>query len=72
MIDTFIIGKLQNMLILETEQDGEVKTLFLPKGVILEMKISSDYEHNVADDSLEEMSKYIDDHHLEIKNIYYP
>lgn len=72
MLDKQLIGKLLNMLILETEQDGEIKTLFLPKGVIVEIKISTDFDHYVDDDSLEEISRYIDDHGLEIKKIYTP
>ena len=72
MLDRVLVGKLLNMLILETEQDGEIKTLFLPKGVVVEIKISRDYEHYVSEESLEEISKYIDDHGLEIKAIYSP
>lgn len=60
------------MLILETSKDGEVKTLFLPKGVIIDFKISSDYDHYVSEDSLREVEKYIEEHDLEIQNLYYP
>jgi len=72
MLDRVLIGKLLNMLVLETQQDGEIKTLFLPKGVVLEIKISRDYEHYVNEESLEEISKYIDDHGLEIRTVYSP
>jgi len=70
MVDTYLVGKLEEKLVIETQQEGEVKTLILPKGIILEFKISTDYDHYVGEGAYEEVEDYIRNKGLELKNIY--
>lgn len=72
MIDKLIIGKLKSLLVLETEQDGEIKTLLLPKGVILELRLSSDYDHELSGDAMKEIEEFITGEGMRITNFYYP
>lgn len=55
------VGKLLEILVLETEQDGEPVVVAYPKGSIVEVSSEDGYPHTVSTDNIEEAVKYLKD-----------
>ena len=49
-----MIGKLKEMLVLESEQHGEPVIIVLPKGCIIEVSSEEDYPSTVTDKDIQE------------------
>lgn len=52
------IGKLKEMLVLETVVDGKEAEVIYPKGSIVEITTEEDYPHTVSDMDMKEAIKY--------------
>lgn len=55
------VGKLKEMLVLETEIDGESSVLVIPKGVIIEISSEDEYSSYMSDEDLKNVVKYLKD-----------
>lgn len=53
------IGKLKEMLVLESEQDGEPTIIVIPKGCIVEVSSEEEYPDTVTDKDIEEAVLYL-------------
>ena len=72
MLNEYLVGKVERLLVIETEHDGKIKLLMIPKGTILEFKVSSDYDHAVTEQSIIEMQEYMKQEGLTLKNFEFP
>lgn len=54
-----IIGKLKEMLVIETEQDGEPAIVVFPKGCIVEVSSEDEYPCSLKDQDLKDACEYL-------------
>lgn len=55
------IGKLKEMLVMETEVDGEKSIVVIPKGLIVEVSSDDDYPSTMNKKDLQDAVKYLKD-----------
>lgn len=56
------VGKLAELLALETQVDGEPAIVVIPKGVIVEVYTEDDYQDGLEDEAIDEAAKYLKDY----------
>lgn len=64
-----VIGKLEEMLVLETEQDGQPTIIVWPKGLIVEISSEDDYPETMTDKDVEDAVKYLKNCDKKIINV---
>lgn len=71
VFDKPLVGKLEEILVIEVEEKGEIKTLIIPKGFIIDIKIDSGWHHQVSEEAFNELKDYIEKNKLELKGIHH-
>jgi len=56
-----IVGKLKEMLVLESEENGEPAIVAFPKGSIVEVSSEDFYPDSVTDEAIQEALAYLED-----------
>lgn len=62
MINKLLVGKLQEMAVIEISEKDKPKLLLIPKGTILDFQISSDWPHEITKDSWDQVENYVYKH----------
>ena len=53
------IGKLLEMLVIETEVEGEKAVVVVPKGSVIEYCSEEDWPHTTTSEDIEQAAKYL-------------
>jgi len=59
MMGKTTIGKLKEMLVIETQIDAETSIVVIPKGSIIEVSSEDDYPHTTSTMDIKEAVKYL-------------
>ena len=55
------VGKLREMLVIESELDGKPAIVVFPKGLIVEISSEEEYPDTMSDKDIEDAVKYLKD-----------
>lgn len=70
MYNKLLVGKLKEMTAIEISEKGKPKLLIIPKGIILDFQVSSDWPHEITNKSWEEIEDYIDKNQKMLEEFY--